>query len=208
MKSNVINKFLLLKFLLLSAVLLFVSAASLAQESKKMQRSLSDEQLLKMDKDKFHPPSGATFNLSLATGNQFYTALLAEGSKFVQEYYTHNQIPLLKAIVDAANAFSLTEENVGVVKPQTTRFSDEQLPSFIVDVAKSGKQSHFYITMKNRNAILTIDAGTIRRDKPKDRDVNALFLTIVEQLKNINGQVPDTGSNGDNPAQVQTRPPQ
>jgi len=187
--------------------MLLVSGAAVAQEPKTMQRSLTDEQLRKMDKDKFHPPSGATFRISLATGNQFYTVLLAEGTKFVQESYTHNQLPLLEAIVETAKAFSLTEENIGVVKPQITRFSDAQLPSFSVDVAKSGKQSHFYITMRNRNGILTIDAGTIRRDKPEDPDVKVLFNDIVEQIKNVKAQQPDSG-NSDSPSQVQTRPPQ
>src|SRR5689334_5576034 len=176
------------KMIMVVAVLFSVSAAVLAQDAKPVSRPLTEEQLSEMNKGKFHPPSGASFNLSLATGNQFFTALLSDGGKFVQESYTHNQLPVLEAIVETAKAFSMTEESVGVAKPITTRFSDDQLPSFTVDVVKTGKQSRFYITMKNRNGILTVDAGAIRRDKPDDPEITPLFLSILEQVKNAKAQ--------------------
>jgi hypothetical protein len=196
------------KLVMAAAVLFVVSAAVQAQNAKPVSRPLTEEQLREMNKGKFHPPSGASFSLSLATGNQFYTALLSDGGKFVQESYTHNQLPLLEAIVETAKAFGLTEENVGVVKPITTRFSDEQLPSFMIDVAKTGKQSRFYITMKNRSGILTVDAGAIRRDKPDDPEIKPLFLSILEQVKNAKAQQQQLPGAVDNPAQMQTRPPQ
>src|SRR5215813_7690067 len=105
-------------------------------------------------------------------------------------------------MVETAKTNGLTGKNVGVVRPQTTRFSDDQLPSFLVDVAKTGKQSHFYITMKNRNGILTIDAGAIRRDKPDDPEIKPLFLSIVEQIKNAKALLQQLPGAMENPAQV------
>ncbi len=201
MQSKWINK-----VVSLSAILLLCSVVSLAQEQKPRQAPLTEKQLQEMNKGKIHPPSGASFQISLASGNQFYTVLLADGGRYIQEPFTHNQLPVLEAIVEAAREFSLTEEKAGVVQPIVTRFSDEQLPSFSIDVAKTGKQSRYYITMKTRSGILTVDGGSIRRDKPNDDEVKLLFHSIAEQIKSVKAQQPAVGS--DNPAQIQLRPPQ
>src|SRR5262249_53375604 len=94
------------KSVMVAALFLSVSAAVPAQDTKPVSRPLTEAQLREMNKGKFHPPSGAGFSLSLATGNQFYTVLLTDGGKFVQESYTHNQLPLLEAIVETAKAYS------------------------------------------------------------------------------------------------------
>jgi hypothetical protein len=74
-----------------------------------------------------------------------------------------SQLRVFLSIMEAANKFAAEAEGVGKTKPLTTRFYDDNDPSFFVDVAKLGTRSQFFITVKSREASVTLDAGTLKR---------------------------------------------
>jgi hypothetical protein len=161
---------LLIKLGLLLCISLFVAPTLLAQGKKPAPRQPTPEEVEKAEKTRKRPPTASipAFQIRPVDGlKEMCLALLVDGQGGkLEEFIIFEKIPILEAIVSEAKKFGLTEESTGAAKAVTTRFSDKQYPNFVVDVSKLGKQTHFYVTMQNRQGKLTVDAGTIKRDDP------------------------------------------
>lgn len=180
MQSRLFNKFC---FLLL--VTLSVSSTTFAQEKKTPPKPFTPEELQKMDKGKRRPPKGPTFQITpIEQVKGMYLALLADDQgRTLEEFFLFEKLPILEAIVLEAKNFGLTEEAVGGAKPLTTRFSDRQVPNFMVDVSKVAKQTHFYVTMLNQRGKITVDAGAIKRGDPEATAMLYDILTKIQAAK-------------------------
>jgi len=165
-----------------------------ARQDKTPQKPFTPEDLRKMDKGKMRPPHGASFQIVATSSKGMYLALMADEQKTVIEYFLYDKLAILEAIVSEAKKFGLTEEAVGGAKPLTTRFSDKQVPSFIVDVTKVGKMTHFYITLKGQTESgpqgnLTIDVGSIKRG---DSEAKAKLYDILENIQSAKEHAAET----------------
>lgn len=175
-------------FSLLALLLVSLHAGAVAQD-KAPQKPFTNEDLMKMDRGKMRPPSGARFDVIFAEGTKAMYAVLLHNDerRFVQDLYHISQLEIIEAMVGEAKKFALTEEAVGGAKPLTTRFSNEQLPNFFIDVSKMGKQTRFYITMKGSNGTMTLEAGAIRRGAPAKKPDEVvepmLFDTLIERIQ-------------------------
>jgi hypothetical protein len=174
------------KFALLLAVTLLVCHPLFAQEKKGPPKDFTPEELQKLDKGKRRPVKGVTFQLSpIDSVKGVCLALLADGQgKTLEEFLLYDKLPILEAIVTEAKNFGLTEEAVGRGKAEITRFSDKQVPNFVVDVSKLGKQTQFYVTMQTQQGKITLDAGTIKRDDPNATAYLYDILAKIQSAKN------------------------
>jgi hypothetical protein len=174
---------LFIKLCLLLCISLFISNTLLAQGKKPAPRPLTDEELQKLDKGKRKPPTAASaFQITpIPAMKETCLALLVDGeNRTLEEFILFEKLPILEGIITEAKKFGLTEESVGTSKPVTTRFSDKQFPQFVVDVAKQGKQTHYYVTMQNRVGKITLDAGVIKRDDPNATAFLYEMLTKIQ----------------------------
>jgi hypothetical protein len=176
------------KFALLLTVSLLVSHTLFAQEKKGPPKEFTPEELQKMDKGKRRPLKGASFQLTaIDSVKGVCLALLADGQgKTLEEFFLFDKLPVLEAIVTEAKNFGLTEEGVGRAKAETTRFSDKQVPNFVVDVSKFGKQTHFYVTLQTRQGKITLDGGAIKRDDPEATAFLYDILAKIQGAKALN----------------------
>jgi hypothetical protein len=180
---------LFIKFGLLLCISLFISNTLLAQGKKPAPKPLTDEELQKLDKGKKRPPTtGAAFQISpIESVKGVCHALLVDGeNRTFEDFIPLDKLPLLEAIITEARKFGLTEESVGTTKPVTTRFSDKQVPNFVVDVSKQGKQTHFYVTMQSKVGKITVDAGVIKRGDPNATAFLYEMLAKIEHARTVN----------------------
>lgn len=171
-------------FCFLLVVSLVFANPLLAQEKKGQPKPMTPEELQKLGKGKRHPSKGSSFQIAPVDNSKgMYLALLAdEEGRTLTEFFQFDKLPILEAIVAEAKKFGLTEEAVGGAKPLTTRFSDKQVPNFVVDVSKITKQTHFYVTVKTQRGKITIDAGAIKRGDP---DATALLFDMLGKLQEV-----------------------
>lgn len=179
---------LFIKFGLLLCISLFISNTLLAQEKKPITKPVpkppTPEEVAKAEKTRKKPPTAAVpaFQIRpVEDVKQMCLALLVDGQGGrLEEFILFDKIPILEAIVTEAKKFGLTEEATGAAKAVTTRFSDKQYPNFVVDVSKLGKQTHYYVTMQNRQGKITVDAGIIKRDDP---NATAFLYEILTKIQ-------------------------
>jgi len=169
-----------LGFLLIGLVFTSAALGQDKRSGKAPPKQYTDEELLQMSmKAKVNPPSPLAFRIAVADYDpNLFTILLSDASgKVLTSPFEMSKLGILSAILTEAKAFSQTAEAVGTGKPMTTRFFDKQLPTVMVDVAKLGDTSRFYITLKSPREIVTIDAGTLRRS---DKKASPYFFQIVD----------------------------
>ena len=122
------------------------------------------------------------FNLAPIPGSPIlYNLTLWETSQRVSVTLMVNisQVRVYTSIMDEARKFAAGVEGVGKTKPITTRFYDNNDPSFFVDIAKMGNRSQFFVTVKSREASVTVDAGTLKRGE----DTQEMFFdTMLTRL--------------------------
>jgi hypothetical protein len=184
MQSNSVTRCLTL--LVVGFVLTSAAFGQDRRGGKSPAKEYSDEELLNMSaKAKVKPPSPLSFKIALADHDpNLFTLLLSDQSgKVVSSAFDMPKLGILSAILTEAKNFSLTGEGVGAGKPKITRFFDEQLPTVIVDVAKSGDTSRFYITLKGLTDVVTIDAGSLKRTEKKPNPYYYEIITRVEAAK-------------------------
>jgi hypothetical protein len=152
------------------------------QQKKVTPKPLTDAELEKLAATKSKPPSGASFFMAPIVdqpGN--FTVLVTDDNGInATDQISTRELPVLEAILDAAKAFALTNEAVGQKQPETTRFSDDQLPRYTVDVAKVGNRSQFILKFNGLMGKVTLDAGSIKRT---DREPNVMFHDILNIVK-------------------------
>jgi hypothetical protein len=175
-------------------VLLFVLASTALpsntfaqKDSKPRPKPPTEAEILKMDKGKMRPPSGAGFYLGPVDGaaGRFSLLLTDEQQGFVEQSYLVGQLALIEAVMVEARTFALTDEGVGTTRGVITRFSDKQEASFIVDVEKAGRQSLIYVTVKSiTGKRLTVPAGSINRGA-KPPDEKGFFFQMLERMKEM-----------------------
>ena len=181
MRSNTIFKSLGL--LLIGLLLTSAAFGQNKRAGKAPAKDYSDEELLNMGmKAKVKPPPPLGFKINPADHDpNLFTILLSDSvGKVVSSSLAMSKLPILSAIMKEAKTFSQTTEGVGAGKPLVTRFFDKQLPTVIVDVAKTGVTSRFYITLTGLTDTVTIDAGSFKRTEKKPNPYYFEILTRVE----------------------------
>lgn len=174
------------KSLSLFLIGLLLTSAAFGQDKrsgKPPAKEYSDEELLNMSmKAKVKPPPPLGFRIAPADHDpNLFTLLLSDSTgRVVSSSLPMGKLPILSAILQEAKTFSQTPEGAGAGKPQVTRFFDKQLPAVIVDVAKTGVTSRFYITLKGLTDTVTIDAGSLKRTDKKPNPYYFEILTRVE----------------------------
>lgn len=173
-------------------ITLLAAGAALGQKEnelekrKPVERSPTEEQLSKRYKEKVKPvpKSGPTFFLSpIEDGPGRFSLLVSDGAgRTVSEAYVTSQLEIFEVVMLEAKNFAQNEEGVGVSKPQITRFYDKNEPSFLIEVAKMGDRSQFYVTVKSLTSQITIDAGTITRKDPAPK---GFFFDILQRLRAV-----------------------
>lgn len=173
----------LFRFILLASIVSIVPGVSYAQEKEKPKsKSVSQKELMEMDRKAHKPPSGAGFYIApiAEIPGRFSLMLSDQGGRFVSESFAENQIIIFEAILLEAKKFAQTDESVGSTKPVITRFFEKKEPSFIVDVAKMRNHSQFFITIKGLTGHITVDAGTVKRG---DGNASPLLYAVLDRVQ-------------------------
>lgn len=169
------------------AMLMLVSPVDLfAQKKQKPQgppKPFTPAELAEMSKGKKRPPSGASFYLApiADTLNQYSLLLTDADNRAVAGTFMLSQISIFQALVAAAKEFAETNESVGTTaKAVTTRFRDNDEPSFAIDVQKTATHSRFFVSMNCMAGKIIVDAGAVKRGSKEQGD--ALFLKILPRV--------------------------
>ncbi|MBI3649482.1 MAG: hypothetical protein HY231_00350 [Acidobacteria bacterium] len=127
-------------------------------------------------------PTGASFNIapSSEVPGEFQVVITDGDEQVVSGAFNLIQLEVLKAIMDEARKFALSEEGVDKGQPTTSRFSTKEERSFIVDVTKSATQSQFFFTLQTQIGRLTLDAGAIKRN---DKREESFFFDIRARIE-------------------------
>jgi hypothetical protein len=186
----------LMKLVAVILLCLLIPVTSYGQKSKGSVKPPSEEELMKMHrKATMIAPSGASFYIApiIETPSQFTVLLADNEGRTISGTFSMNQVSLFEALLIEAGKFAETDESVGGAKAVITRFQDRKDSAFIVDVAKRGLESRFYITINILGTQkLTIDAGAIKRG-PKTRQIEEkqpapLFFEIVSRVQKVKAE--------------------
>ncbi len=131
-------------------------------------------------------PKGPSFYIQPIHDNPGnFTLLLTEsaGRMVSGGPFRRIQIDLFEAILLEAKKFAQNDQGVGTTKPVITRFYDPQETAFIVDVAKLGMQSRFYVTLTTVTDRITVDAGSVKRGDPEAKAFLYDILTRIQAAK-------------------------
>jgi len=175
---------LMIRIVALGLLALLISPAVFAQERTKKPPQKPAIDLERMDSRKgLKPPSGPSFYIAPLEGSRLmFSVLLADGGgNTVAGTFTLQQIDVFEAVLQAAQAFALTDEKVGSGTPITTRLMEQHEWSLFVDVSKIGNQSRFYVSLITPQGRLTTEAGEITRGSKKEP--SALLLDILSQVQ-------------------------
>lgn len=173
-------------------VLVLVPASSLGQKAQKPQKQrheapqLTPKELEERAKNAVRPRPAKAFHIGRIENdpNRFSLLLSDENSRIVNALFTMNQLLLVEAVILEAQRFADTEEAVGATKAVITRFYDKAAPELVIDVAKKGQESRFFITLQGFNGKLTIEAGKIKRDR-KGEERDGVFYSMIKQIEVI-----------------------
>lgn len=170
-------------------VFLLLPAASFAQKAQKPQKEtkqLTPKELAELSKKGVKPGAAKTFYIGRIEHdqNRFSVLLSDENSRIVNGHFTMKELLLFEAVILEAQKFAETEEAAGTDKAITTRFYDKSAPALVIDVAKKGQESQFFITLQGFNGKLTIEGGKIKRDK-KDEARPGVFYTMIKRIEGI-----------------------
>lgn len=143
-------------------------------------------------------PTGTSFYIEVVPGPpiQYSILLTDENNRSVPGSYVRPQIDIFEALLNAAKQFALTEEEVGTAsQPKVTRFTDKHETAFLIDVQKTGVESHFYVTLQSLFGTLTIDAGAIKRtvkkgDPEAPEPLLYKIITRVQEAKATDPTIP------------------
>lgn len=175
---------LMIRIVALGLLALLISPAVFAQERTKKPPQKPSIEMERIDSRKgMKPPSGPSFYIAPVEGStSMFSVLLADGgANTVAGTFTLQQIDVFEAVLQAAQAFALTDEKVGSGKPIITRLMEQHEWSLFVDVSKIGNQSRFYVSLITPQGRLTAEAGEITRGSKKEP--SALLLNILSQVQ-------------------------
>ncbi|HJQ26721.1 MAG TPA: hypothetical protein VKA60_22585 [Blastocatellia bacterium] len=183
------------------ALCVCLTAATAAQEKTRQPPvEIPMEQQYEMARKSMPLRGGPDFYIEPIAGPHInYSILVTDANhRSVPGTFIRQQIEILEDLLVAAKTFALNEEEVGPVnKPKVTRFMDKHEKSFIIDVAKGGDKSHFYLTIESLFGRLTVDAGIIKRGvkKPNEEEPEPLYykiITRVQEAKNAPPPIPQS----------------
>jgi hypothetical protein len=180
---------------LLSLLLIFpalsaapAAAQKMAQDqppkTKPAPKQLTEEELYKRHLKGVKPPSGLAFYVAPITETPGRFSVLlssADNQAFVSGIFSLDQLVIFEAIAVEAQKFAENSESVGLKKAIVTRFFDKNEPAFVVDVAKVGRVSRFYVTLKGLTQQIMVEAGEINRGEI-DREVKPFYFDIISRL--------------------------
>ena len=129
---------------------------------------VTQKRMMEMHEKGMKPPTGQSFFIDPVGENQARFSVLFNDvdNRTVADTFMRSQIEIFEALMVEAKKFAETNEAVGTkAAPKTTRFVDKNEKAFIIDVTKAGEESHFYLTMRCMNGVITLDAGVIPRNK-------------------------------------------
>jgi hypothetical protein len=180
-----------------------------AQKKAPPKEPLSEAELQKLAATKSKPPSGASFYMApiVDQPGNFTILITDENGRSASDQISMRELPVLEAILSAAKTFATTNESVGQNRAQTTRFSDDQLPRYVVDVSKAGNQSQFVFKLNSLMGKVVLDAGSIKRT---NREATAMLHDILDIVKKViaGEQAPQTTIKYKVATQQDNRPPQ
>lgn len=152
------------------------------QKKAPPQKPLTEAELQKLAATKSKPPTGASFYMApiIEQPGNFTVLVTDDNGRSTSDQISTRELPVLEAILDAAKTFALNNESVGQNRAQTTRFSDDQLPRYLVDVSKVGNKSQFILKLNSLMGRIALDAGSIRRT---DREPTTMLHDILDIVK-------------------------
>jgi hypothetical protein len=177
-----------IKIVVLIIFSLSIPTASSGQQAKLVQsaKQSSATATRKADKGPIKSPMGETFSItpSLESPTNFSVIISDGEEQVISGEFSVEKLRIILEIMNEAKTFAFSEEAVGKGEALTMRFSNDQVRGFVVDVSKLENQSHFYVTLKTQGGLITVDAGTIRRNEKK---AEGFFFDI---LSRVESQVP------------------
>ena len=183
--------------------------ASSQQKKAPPQKPLTEAELREIAATKTKPPSGASFYMApiIEQPGNFTVLVTDEEGRSASDQISTRELPVLEAILETAKKFAASNEAVGQTRAQTTRFSDQQLPRYFVDVSKVGNQSRFQLRLDGLMGKVTLNAGAIKRT---DREATSMLYDILDIVKKAlaGEQTPQTTIKFKIDTQQQNRPPQ
>lgn len=147
---------------------------------------MTPEQKAERAKHLIRPPSGKGFYIEpVGEDHATFSILLNDDKKQrVAGTFRLAQVEIFQALLEEAKKFAESEEAAGTPgSPKTTRFMDKDEKSFIVDVEKTGPESHFYVTLQTLQGTLTLDAGTIKRGGKNNTPLFYAIITRVQEAR-------------------------
>lgn len=156
------------------------------QKAKPPQKELSPRELAELEKNarnaRNRPPGASFYIAPLEGGRGLFSVMLADANgKSVSGTFTLQQVEVFEAVLEASEAFALTNEKVGTGTPIITRLMEQHEWSLFVDVSKVGDESRLYISLITPMGKLTTDAGEISRSSKKQPQ--ALLWKILSQVR-------------------------
>jgi hypothetical protein len=134
----------------------------------------------------FDPPQPQEFSYTLTQlpENQSKYSIVISGSdeRMVSGNFSVQQLQILKALMNEAEKFALTDESIGTRNPVTTRFMDRREPAFRIDVEKFGNQSRLFLTLKSEIGRITAEAGKLNRITKREE---GFFFDLLERLDKV-----------------------
>jgi hypothetical protein len=179
------------RIIALGLLSLLVSITGFGQEKgKPAQKELTEKQLRQFERNGKKPPSGPGFFIApIEASKGLFSLLLSDGNgNSVTGSFTRQQVDVFEAVLEAANAFALTDEKVGSDAPIITRLMEQHEWSLFVDVSKKGTQSKVYVSLITLTGRMTVEAGEITRGSK--RDPSALFVKMLSQVQEAKAIVP------------------
>lgn len=123
-----------------------------------------------------------TFSLTRLPENpkQYSLVLSDPDERTISGVFSLDQLQILKALMNEAEKFALSEEGVGVKEAIVTRFADKQEQSFVIDVEKLGIQSRLFVTLSTDLGRMTADAGRINRSVKREE---GFFFDLLDRIE-------------------------
>ena len=125
-----------------------------------------------------------TFNLTrLAEDPKRYSLVISDTNEnVISGTFSVDQLQILRAVMTEAEKFAYGPEAVGVKDSITTRFTDKQERSFIVDVEKLGNVSRLFLTLKTETGTMTTESGKANRNSKREEGFFFDLLTRLESM--------------------------
>lgn len=125
-----------------------------------------------------------SFSLTRVPENPARYSLVISGAdeNTISGIFSVEQLQILRAMMNEAEKFALSNDSVGTKEPIITRFEDKQEGAFVVDVEKAGNQSRLFLTVKSEIGRMTAEAGKVVRSSRREE---GFFFDLLSRLESV-----------------------